>query len=55
MKKIISFAIDFHKLNESWDSDNITLSQNDLYEAIDFMFKHLNSSKVWYYLQMMNT
>lgn len=55
MKKIISFAIDFHKLNESWDSDNITLSQNNLYEAIDFMFKHLNSSKVWYYLQMMNT
>ena len=53
MKKIISFTIDFHKLNESSDSDDITLHQKDFNDAINFIDEHITPSKVWYYLSMM--
>jgi hypothetical protein len=46
MKKIIAFTIDFHKLNESSDSDDITLHQKDFDAAINFIDKHINASKV---------
>lgn len=52
MKKIIAFTIDFHKLNEISDSDDITLHQKDFDAAINFIDKHINASKVWYYLSM---
>ena len=53
MKKIISFTIDFSKLNKSWDSDNIILSQKDFNDAIDYIEKNINASRLWYYLSMM--
>ena len=54
MKKIIAFTIDFSRLNKSLDPDNITLSQKDFDDAIDYIEKNINASKVWYYLKMMN-
>lgn len=50
MKTIIAFTIDFSKLNKSWDSDNITLSKKDFDDAIDYIEKNINASRVWYYL-----
>lgn len=52
IKKIIAFTIDFSKLNNSWDSENITLSQKDFDDAIDYIEKNINASKLWYYLNM---
>lgn len=52
MKKIIAFTIDFSKLNKSWDSDNITLSQKDFNDAIDYIERNINASRLWYYLSM---
>lgn len=52
MKKIISFTIDFSKLNKSWDSENITLSLKDFNDAIDYIERNINASKLWYYLSM---
>ena len=52
MKKIISFTIDFSKLNKSWDSENITLSLKDFNDAIDYIEKNINASRLWYYLNM---
>ncbi len=52
MKKIIAFTIDFSKLNKSWDSDNITLSQKDFNDAIDYIERNINTSRLWYYLSM---
>lgn len=55
MKKIIAFTIDFSKLNKSWDSDNIILYQKDFNDAIDYIERNINASRLWYYLKMMNT
>ena len=53
IKKIIAFTIDFSKLNKSWDSDNIILTQKDFNDAIDYIEKNINASRLWYYLSMM--
>ena len=51
IKKLITFAVDFHKLNNTWDSENITLSLKDFDDAINYLSKYLdNFSKIWYNL-----
>ncbi len=50
LKKIITFASNFHKLNEQQDSENISLTQKDFEDAINYFNKHISSWKVWYYL-----
>ena len=46
MKKIIAFTIDFSKLNKSWDSDNIILSQKYFNDAIDYIEKNISITRV---------
>jgi len=52
MKRIIAFTIDFHKLNETSNPDNNILSQKDFDDAIDYIDRNINASRIWYYLKM---
>ena len=62
IKKIIAFTIDFSKLNNSWEYDirdkygkgehTYKLALRDFDDAIDYIEKNINASKLWYYLNM---
>lgn len=45
LTKLIDLAIEFHKLNNSWDWSDITLSKKDFHDAISYMSEYVQ--KVW--------